>query len=54
MSQYFPKPYEPFGGGINVEVDLSIYARKTYLKNVRHVDIRSFLKTEVDKLDIDN
>ena len=23
MSQYFPKPYEPFGGDINVEVDLS-------------------------------
>ena len=23
MSQYFPKPYEPFGGDINVKVDLS-------------------------------
>ena len=22
MSQYFPKPYEPFGGDINVKVDL--------------------------------
>ena len=22
MSQYFPKPYEPFGGNINVRVDL--------------------------------
>ena len=32
MSQYFPKPYEPFGGDINVKVDLSNYARKTDLK----------------------
>ena len=32
MSQYFPKPYEPFGGDINVEVDLSNYATKTDLK----------------------
>ena len=22
MSQYFPKPFEPFGGDINVKVDL--------------------------------
>ena len=61
MSQYFPKPYEPFGGDINVTVDLSNYATKTDLKNVSHVDVSSFalksnldsLKTEVDKLDID-
>ena len=61
MSQYFPKPYEPFGGDINVKVDLSNYATKTALKNVSHVDVSSFvlksnlasLKTEVDKLDID-
>ena len=61
MSQYFPKPYEPFGGEINVKVDLSNYATKTDLKNVAHVYVRSFalksnltnLKTEVDKLDID-
>ena len=61
MSQYFPKPYEPFGGDINVTVDLSNYATKTDLKNVTHVDTSSFalktnlanLKTEVDKLDID-
>ena len=25
MSQYFAKPYEPFGGDINVKVDLSNY-----------------------------
>ena len=60
MSRYFPKPYKPFGGDINVKVDLSNYATKTDLKNVTHVDVSSFalklnlatLKTEVDKLDI--
>ena len=28
MSQYFPKPYEPFGGDINVKVDLSNYQQR--------------------------
>ena len=28
MSQYFPKPDEPFEGNINVKVDLSNYATK--------------------------
>ena len=32
MSQYFPKPYKPFGGDINVKVDLSNYATKADLK----------------------
>ena len=62
MSQCFPKPYEPFGGDINVKVDLSNYATKTDIKNISLVDTSSFalksnlasLKTEVDKLDIDN
>ena len=61
MSQYFPKPYEPFGGDINVTVDLSNYATKTDIKNISHIDTSSFalktnfanLKTEVEKLDID-
>ena len=61
MSQYFPKPYEPFGGDINVKVDLSNYATKVDIKNISHVDTSNFalktnlasLKTEVDKLDID-
>ena len=61
MSQYFPKPYEPFGGDINVKVDLSNYATKADIKNILHVDTSSFalkknlanLKTEVDKLDIE-
>ena len=61
MSQHFAKPYEPFGGDINVKVDLSTYVTKTDLKNVTLVDTSSFalktnlasLKTEADKLDID-
>ena len=61
MSKFFPEPYEPFGGDINVTVDLSNYATKTDLKNVTQVDTSSFAlktnlvtsKTEVDKLDID-
>ena len=61
MSQYFPKSYEPFGGNINVKVDLSNYATKADIKNISHVDTSSFalktnlasLKTEVDQLDID-
>ena len=61
MSQYFPKPYEPFGGDINVKVDLSNYATKADIKNISHIDTSSFasksnlvsLQTKVDKLDID-
>ena len=61
MSQYFPKPYEPFGEDINVRVDLSNYATKDDIKNITHVDASSFalktnlpdLKTGVNKLDID-
>ena len=37
MIQYFPKLYEPFGGDINVKVDLSNNATKTGLRNVTHV-----------------
>ena len=61
MSQYFPKPYEPFGGDINVKVDLSNYATKSDLKNATGIDTSKLaaksdlvsLKAEVDKLDID-
>ena len=62
MSQYFPKPYEPFGGDIKVKIDLPNYATKTDIKNIQHIDTSSFalksnlasLETEEDKLDIDN
>ena len=58
MSKYFPEPFEPFGGDINIKVDLSNYATKADITNISHVDISSFalksklasLKTEVDKL----
>ena len=61
MSQYFPKLYEPFGGDINVIVDLSNFAAKADIKNISNVDTSSFalkislanFKSEVDELDID-
>ena len=61
MNQYFPKLYKRFGGDSNVKVDLSNYATKADIKNISHVGTSSFalktnlanLKTEVDKLDID-
>ena len=61
MNQYFPKPYEPFGGDIDVKIGISNYATKADIKNISHIDTSSFalktnlanLKTEVDKLDID-
>ena len=61
MSQYFPKAYEPFGGDINVKVDLPNYATKPDIKNISHIDTINFalksnlagLKTDVDKLGID-
>ena len=61
MSQYFPKPYEPFCGDINVKVDLYNYTTKADIKNISYVDTSSFalksnlaiLKTEVDQLNID-
>ena len=61
MSQYFSKPYEPFGGDINVKVDLLNYATKADIRNISHVDASRFAlksnvansKIQVDKLDID-
>ena len=61
MSQYFPKPYEPFVGDINIKVDLSNYGAKTDIKNISRIDTSSFalktnlanLKNEIDKLKID-
>ena len=61
MSQYFPKPYEPFGGDINAKVDLPNYATKADLKNATGIDTSKraaksdlvSLKAKVDKLDVD-
>ena len=61
MSEYFLKPYEPFGGDINIKVDLSNYTTKADIESISHVDTSSLalktnlasLEAEVDKLDID-
>ena len=61
MSQYFPKPYEPFGGDINVKVDLSNYATKADFKNAKQIDTSKValksnlanLKAEIDGIDFD-
>ena len=61
MSQYFPKPYKPFGGDINVKVNLPNYATKADLKNATKIDTSKLalksdsanLKPEVDNLDIE-
>ena len=61
MSQYFPRPYGPFGGNINITIDLSNYAIKDDTKIITHVDTSRFalktnlanLKSEIDKLDVD-
>ena len=53
MTQYFLKPYDPFGGDINVKVDLSSYATKKDVKNITHVDTSSFaLKSNLANLKI--
>ena len=59
MSQYFTKPYEPFGGDINVKVNLSNYATKVDLKYGTGIDTSklalklnlSSLKAEINKID---
>ena len=62
MSQYFPKPYEPLGGEINVRVDLSNYATKAnsikcnrcwYIIFFKKKTDLINLKSNVDQLDID-
>ena len=47
MTQYFPKPYEPFGGDINVKAGLSNYATKTDVKNITHFDTSGFALKEI-------
>ena len=60
MSTYYP-PYKSSSNNVKVELDLSNYATKNYLKNITHADVSSFasktnlavLKTKVDKIDVD-
>ena len=60
MSKHFP-PYNNSSKNIKVELDLSNYATKDDVKNIKHVDVSSYasktnlaaLKTEVDKIDTD-
>ena len=47
LSQFFPKPYEPFGWDINVKVDLSNYATKADIENISHVVTSSFALKQI-------
>ena len=57
---YYPR-YNSSSNNVKVELDLTIYATKTDLKNITHVDVSSSasitnlaaLKTQVDKIDAD-
>ena len=59
-SQYFPQCGST--NNIKVELDLANYSTKDDVKNITHVDVSNFasktnlaaLKTEVDKIDVDN
>ena len=61
MSKHFPKPYEPLGGYVKVELDLSNYATTAGLERATGVntsnvaakpDLASW-KAEIDKIDED-
>ena len=62
MSHYFPKPYQSFGGDINVKIDLSNYATKADFNNAEGIDTSNFalksnlasLNTDVDKFVLTN
>ena len=38
MSQYFPKPYNRFGGNVKVELNFSNFAKKTDIKGATGID----------------
>ena len=55
MIQYVPKPYQPFWGDIDIQVNVSNYETKTDLKNGTGVDKLLRIKeskAEVDKIDV--
>ena len=47
MSQYFSKPYEPFGRDINVKVDLSNCLTKADLKKATGIDMSDLVLKSV-------
>ena len=61
MSQYFHEPYERSGENVNVELDLSNYAKKADLKVVASVNTSKTeaksgltkLKAQLEKQDVD-
>ena len=50
MSQYFSKPYESFGGDINVKVNLCNSATKVDLNNLTGINTSSFAKKKLIQL----
>ena len=42
MSQYFPIPFELFGGDTNVKVDLSNYTTKADINNIPQINTLRF------------
>ena len=44
MSEYFPKPYNRFGGNVKVELYLSNYATKTDLRGTTGIDTSNLAK----------
>ena len=44
MSNFYPEPYEPFGGDINVTVDLSNYSTETHCMKIRIFVLQKFVK----------
>ena len=61
FSQYIPKPYKSFRGGISVKVDISDYARKADFEYRTGIDTSILalksnlanLKAEIDTIDAD-
>ena len=52
MIQYFPKPYERFGGNFKVEMDVSKSATKNYLKGETSSNIYAGIRNIFDWIKI--
>ena len=60
MRKYFPKPYEPFGGDINVKVGLLDYAtiadrKKTIEADISNLPSKSnlaILKAKINEIEV--